>query len=154
MQADYEILKEAVFSPDLFNISSIDNSQYLITIRGKPSSNIRPAPTYGSLYKEINRRIESIPGLSDRLRVMILPEYQNPNPNNEMLEKYSGSKFEPTIIVLNKAALPKPNGWLEGTIIVASVIATLVTSLIYATDVNTLNPAFLQEALSGKSYRL
>ena len=149
-------MKASILSPDLFNISSIDYSQYIITVKGKPSSSINPPATYGSLYREINRRIMTIPGLNERILVMILPEYQNPNRNNLMEEKFSGNKFEPIIVVLNKKALPSNNGWIGGTITVASFVASIVTCLVYATDVNTLNSAFLQEALSGMKtyYRL
>ena len=97
--------------------------------------------------------MEAIPGFSDRLRLFMLPEYrlQGMDPKNEQIEKYSGSKYEPVFTVLSRQAEPRPTGNTEAAFAVATIIATLVTCFMYATDVNSLNQDFLAKAMTASA---
>jgi Zn-dependent protease len=131
------------------NITSLEQSAYFITVRGTISPSITPTPTYDKIIREINRRIAAVPSLETRLRVLVLPEYQNPSINNKLVDKYSGSEFEPVILVMNRAASPKPQGFLESFVILGTFLTSIITCLIFSTDANSMNPAFLAQALAG-----
>ena len=92
----------------------------------------------------------AVPGMSDRLRLFLLPEYrlQNLDPKNERIEKYSGSKYEPVFTVLSKRAAPKDSaGRTELIFGFGCLLTTLVTCFIYGTDVNSLNEGFVAKAM-------
>jgi hypothetical protein len=141
---DLEVLTKTVFTSDLFNGSiSVDSSGFLTSYRGKPAVSIE------ATLEQVQRRIASLPSLDDRVRVMLLPEYPQPNPANTLIEKYSGTSFEPVFLVLSKAAAPKSQGGVEYGLGVATFLASIVTTFIYATDLNSFNSNFLQLALAG-----
>ena len=94
--------------------------------------------------------MEAVPGMSDRLRLFMLPEYrlQNMDPKNEQIEKYSGSKYEPVFTILSKRAAPKDEaGRTELIFGFGCLLTTLVTCFIYGTDVNSLNEGFVAKAM-------
>jgi Zn-dependent protease len=105
------------------------------------------------LYLSAKERISEVPGLSDRLRLFMLPEYrlQGADPKNEQVEKYSGSKYEPIFTILSKEAAPRTPGNAELVFGFGTLLVTLVTCFMYATDVNSLNPGFLEKALTAAS---
>ena len=168
---DVTILKEAVFTPDLLGDLIIDYSTLLITIRGQPA--VSPAET----LRQAQRRIDLVPGMSERLRIFALPEYKtafelavaaslDPTLMNRpastssssngtatpplptlCTEKYSGNSYEPVFVVVPAEATPKPQGSAELAFGFASFIATVVTCFLYSTDVFSFNTAFLQKAL-------
>lgn len=89
--------------------------------------------------------------MSERLRLFLLPEYrlQGMEIKNEESEKYSGSKYEPVFTILSREAEPKPTGNPELIFFTGTLLATLVTAFMYATDVNSLNPLFLEKAMTA-----
>lgn len=145
-QADIGLVVDAVFNSSGLSNVKIDCSSYIITATGNPTVSLHKS------YNQLVAAIEKIPGLSDRVRVFLLPEYRIPlqTPSNRsMTEKYSNKRFEPVFIVLPKEAKPKPpKGW-EYSAAAVSVLATAVTTFIFSTDVNALNAEFLQKALAG-----
>eukprot|EP00596_Hydrurales_sp_CCMP1899_P005210 CAMPEP_0119051770 /NCGR_PEP_ID=MMETSP1177-20130426/73275_1 /TAXON_ID=2985 /ORGANISM="Ochromonas sp, Strain CCMP1899" /LENGTH=724 /DNA_ID=CAMNT_0007031091 /DNA_START=367 /DNA_END=2541 /DNA_ORIENTATION=- len=141
---DLEQLKKEVFSKDILGDVIVDYSSFLATFRGKP--NVSAIDT----FNRANEKIASIPGLSDRLRLFMLPEYRLPQgmeTKNEQLEKYSGSKFEPVYTLLSRQAAPRPTGRGEVAFSIGSLLVTLVTCFMFATDVNSLNEGFLAKAM-------
>jgi Zn-dependent protease len=93
-----------------------------------------------------------IPGMTDRLRLFVLPEYrlQGMEPKNEQIEKYSGSKFEPVFTVLSRQAAPRDKaGNTELAFGFGCLVATLATCFIYGTDVNSLNEGFVAKAMAA-----
>lgn len=140
---DLEILKKAVFAEDILNNTICDYSTFLVTFRGKPTVSI------AETYAKVKRRLELVPGMSERLRVFILPEYRVQDTSNSMLEKYSGSKFEPVFTILSREAKPRTAGPGEYAFGFITLIASIITSFLYATDVNSLNADFMQRALAG-----
>lgn len=140
--ADLETLKAKVFTADLLNNTVVDFSTFLATFRGTPSLSV------AEVLKVARERIEAEPGLSDRVRLMALPDYQTMNPLAKP-EKYSGSKFDPIFTVIARDAKPQGNSAFEyigGTVV---LLASLVTVFIYAVDTNSLNADFLAKAVAG-----
>lgn len=140
--ADFELLKEAVFTQEVLNVSVIDYSSFLVTVRGK---SVTPQET----LETVRRRIQSIPGLDERLRVFALPEYRNPDQNNLQQEKFSGLSYEPIFVVMSSEAIPKPQGLVENGLLAGTLLASLATSFLFGTDVNSLNEDFMARALAG-----
>ena len=66
---------------------------------------------------------------------------------NEQIEKYSGGTYEPVFTVLSRQAEPRPVGNTEKVFGLITIISTLVTCFMYATDVNSLNEGFLAKAM-------
>ena len=95
----------------------------------------------------------AIPGLSERLRLFMLPEYQvqGMDLKNEVIEKYSGTKYEPVFTVLSRKAEPKAVGTAESFFGLLTVISTFATCFMFATEVNSLNPDFLAKAMTAAS---
>ena len=95
----------------------------------------------------------AVPGMTDRLRLFMLPEYrtQGTELKNEQLEKFSGSQFEPVYTVLSRQAEPRPLGNTQLVFGFTTLLASLVTCFMYATDVNSLNPLFLEKAMTAAS---
>ena len=65
---DFNILKETVFTPDVLTGTLVDYSTFLGTFRGKPTVSLEET------YRVVMNRINLVPGLSDRIRVFLLPE--------------------------------------------------------------------------------
>jgi hypothetical protein len=113
-------------------------------------SNIYSQCTYRDTYEKACRRIETIPGLSDRVRLFLLPEYRLPDSQRTQTEKYSGTKFEPVFAVMSKNATPaQRKGPLEGVLSAVALFASLATCFVYAVDLNTYNSNFVDRAMSG-----
>jgi membrane-associated protease RseP (regulator of RpoE activity) len=168
-EQDAAVLKEAVFTPDVLNNTIVDQSGFIITFRGDISD---PGGTQAA-YEKVQRRISQVPGLSERVRVFLLPEYRaeamnmpSPNGGNQgamlpsgsagaqqsdrsRLEKFSGTKFEPIFTVLSTQAVPKEPGGLERGLWAGVALLALGTSFLFATDVNALNADFVKIALDG-----
>ena len=105
---------------------------------------------YRDTYEKAYRRIQTIPGLADRVRLFLLPEYRLPDSQRTQTEKYSGTKFEPVFAVLSKNATPaQRKGPLEGVLTAVALLASLATSFVYAVDLNTYNTNFVDRAMSG-----
>ena len=149
-KSDFDLLRQSIFTSELIDNCVSDYSTYLATFRGSLASSIT---TVEEAVKEINKRIEDIPGLGDRIRLFVLPEYRryNPNSNNSalMVEKYSGNRFEPIFTVLPKAAVPKAPSVLEGSFGVLMLGVSLVSTFLYAVDLNSLNSLFMARAQQG-----
>lgn len=104
------------------------------------------------IFCRAKQRMAEIPGMSDRLRLFLLPEYrlQGIETKNEQTEKYSGSKFEPVFTVLSKQAAPRDKaGNTELAFGFGCLVATLATCFIYGTDVNSLNEGFVSKAMEA-----
>lgn len=138
------LLKRTVFTDDVLQGCMEDHGVFLATFRGRPTVSV------AETFNKAQARINLIPGLGDKLRLFVLPEYR-PSPqgaNNTMLERYSGVRFEPVFVVLHRSAEPRLAG-VEYPVAFAALLGSLVTSFIYATDVNSLNAGFVQRALAG-----
>ena len=164
-QEDLEALKSSVFTPDLLNGSSsfiCDYSTYLVTFSGKLTSNI----TIDKVVAELQRRMADSPGLSDRLRLLVLPDYAvksrggsavavaamksaSRNESTVLVEKYSGFQYEPLFVIVSREALPPPSSTIDYVGGAVLSVATFATSFIYAVDVCSLNNDFLKRALDG-----
>lgn len=141
---DLEVFKQAVFSDDILSNVIVDYSTYLATFRGKPNVSVEET------YQKALKRVDLVPGLKDRVRLMVLPEYQFlQNPENEKVEKYSGTKFEPVFTLLPAQAEPEKTGPLGYAFSLATAILGLVATFIFATDMNSLNTGFMDRALAG-----
>lgn len=160
------LLSDEVFG-GLFDVASLkkDVSAYLLTLQGTPSdASLSP----GDLLVLARQRIDKIPGLSDRVRVLLLPQYDSPvsrggplsrrtqiqsNDNKDtsqkMTERYSGSTFTPIFVVLSRAAKPRAPTTLENLGAVLTLTASCATSLLFATDLYAQNPLFVDRALAG-----
>jgi hypothetical protein len=57
-------------------------------------------------------------------------------PKNENIEKYSGLKYEPVFTVLSRQAAPKMLGRPELAFGFVSLLATMATCFMFATDIN------------------
>lgn len=154
-EQDLEILKKTVFD-DLLNDTVVEESVFLVTFRGTP------AVSTADTFKTVARRISLVPGMRDRLRVFVLPDYnvggggeqermelfmrgrKYEEPYTE-LESYSGEKFSPIFVVCSKDVKPK-DGLLAKVLV---TIGSLVTAFLYATDVNSMNSDFVTRALAG-----
>lgn len=147
--ADFEILKAKVFTEDIMNVTLIDYSNYLITVRAKPllSSTDKSVMSMTKLYQEVLERIQSIDGINSRIRVFMLPEYRITASlkefENVYSEKYSGHQFEPIFVVTSSTALPRQPSGVEYGVNVVSILATIFTCFLFSIDVNTLNTEFL-----------
>ena len=138
---DLAVLKGAIFTDDIITQPIIDYSSILVTIRGTP--NISVANT----YQRAVDRLALVPGLSNRLRIFVLPEYrQQENEKSLLMEKYSGSKYEPMFLVISADATPRPQGVGEFSFGLVTFILTLATCFTFASDVNSLNEGFIQKA--------
>jgi hypothetical protein len=88
------------------------------------------------------------------LRLFVLPEYQQdsaPVTGNTQIEKYSGTKFQPIFTVISRAAAPSPPLPLETLFSVIVFLAGVATTFLYAFDLNSINPLFIQRAIAGDS---
>jgi len=144
-EQDVAILKDAVFTSDVLRGCVVDHSVFLASFRGEPTVSILEA------YSKAKSRIDLVPGLSERVRLFLLPEYRassTATENNTLTERYSGIKFEPVFVALSRQAEPKLAG-IEYPAVLLSLLATVATTFIYATDVNSLNAGFVEQALAG-----
>ena len=143
-KADLTFLSEAVFSSDILNDTVVDSSSVIITFRGRPTVSV------AETFQKAKQRIDTIPGLRDRVRLFVLPEYRLPDPKRTQLEKYSGSKFEAVFVVFPKEAAPlQSRNPLEGPLAGIAALASLATCFLYAVDLNSYNNNFVQRALAG-----
>lgn len=143
---DIEIIKSTVFTNDVVNNAQVDTSTYIITLRGKVKDNMSLIDT----ANEIDRRIKLVPGLNDRIKVFLLPEYRIQDEKNVILEKYnSGSKYEPVFTIVSSTVKPPKSDIAANVFSVAAFLISLVSSFVYATDVNSLNKNFMELALAG-----
>jgi len=141
---DVELLRTQVFTPDLLNNTVFDHSTYLATFRGNPA----PGLTTEQVLAAVKKRTAEVPGLDDRVQILVLPDYQSRSPTPS-LEKYSGAKFDPVFTVVSKEVGPtKPHAFLA-VATVMSTLTTLVTSFVYSTDLYSLNDDFLAKLTSG-----
>eukprot|EP01036_Dinobryon_divergens_P004193 gene4193-5534_t len=141
---DIETLKTKIFTPDLLNNTLFDFSSFLTTVRGTPTGD----KTMTEVLEEARAKVAAVPGLADRVRILVLPDYQTRSPTASM-EKYSGLKFDPVFFLISKEALPQKSTAFEYVGGALSWIGAFVTIFIYATDVNSLNSDFLAKALAG-----
>ena len=144
-EQDVAILKDAVFTSDVLRGCVVDHSVFLASFRGEPTVSVLEA------YSKAKSRIDLVPGLSERVRLFLLPEYRassTATENNTLTERYSGIKFEPVFVALSRQAEPKLAG-IEYPVVLLSLLATVATTFIYATDVNSLNAGFVEQALAG-----
>lgn len=142
---DVAVLRQAVFSKDILDKCISDHSVFLATFRGNPTVSALDT------FQNAQSRIDLIPGMAERVRLFVLPEYTlsaTANANNTMTEKYTGTKFEPVFVVLSRQAEPKLAG-IEYPAVLLALLGSLATSFIYATDVNSLNAGFVEKALAG-----
>jgi Zn-dependent protease len=141
---DVEVLKSAVFTSDIMNNTKVDSTPFLLTFRGTPCTSVQ------STYETALRRIALVPGMQDRIRLFLLPEYRALTDTSSVsVEKYSGTKFEVIFTVVPKNAVPRDQGWGEYAFASLLVIGSLLTTFIYSTDVNSMNQQFVQSALDG-----
>ena len=143
-RSDVDLLKERVFRSDILNNSLVDFSTYLATFRGAVAANM----SVKEAVEEARRRISSVPGLDQRVRLFVLPDYQTKNPG-AMVEKYSGTPYDPIFTVVSSEALPRPNGAFEYVTGALVLLAAAGAVLGYSVDVYSLNSNFLQRALAG-----
>ncbi len=143
---DIELVKSTIFTNDLVNNAQVDTSTYIVTLRGKAKDNMSLTDT----VNEINRRIELVPDLKDRIKLFLLPEYRIQDEKNMILEKYnSGSKYEPVFTILSSSVKPAKSDVAANIFSVATFLISIVSSFVYATDVNSLNKNFMELALAG-----
>lgn len=141
---DLEVLRSAVFTNDILNSTKVDSTPFLLTFRGTPCTSVQ------STYETALRRMALVPGMQDRVRLFLLPEYRPlPDSTSLSLEKYSGAKFEVIFAIVPKNAAPRDQGWGEYAFSSLLVIGSLLTTFIYSTDVNSMNQQFVQSALDG-----
>jgi len=140
---DITLLREAVFTPDILNNSIVDSSSVIITFRGDPCGSIQET------YSKALRRIALVPGLADRVRLFVLPEYRLPDAKRTVLEKYSGNKFEPVFTVFPKNAGPSKRDSVELAVAISAVVTSVVACFIYSVDLNSYNPKFFAQAMAG-----
>ena len=138
---DIELIKSTIFTNDLVNNAQVDTSTYIVTLRGKAKDNMSLTDT----VNEINRRIELVPNLKDRIKLFLLPEYRIQDEKNMILEKYnSGSKYEPVFTILSSSVKPAKSDVAANIFSVATFLISIVSSFVYATDVNSLNKNFME----------
>jgi hypothetical protein len=140
---DISLLREAVFTPDILNNSIVDSSSVIITFRGDPCGSIQDT------YLKALRRIALVPGLADRVRLFVLPEYRLPDAKRTLLEKYSGNKFEPVFTIFPKSAAPNKRDSLELGVSVIALVTSVVACFIYSVDLNSYNSKFFAQAMAG-----
>ena len=85
---------------------------------------------------------------------MVLPEYRVVNPDNSLVDKYSGTTFEPIFTLISREAKPRAPQAGEVAFATITALASFVTTFIYATDVNSLNNNFVALALAGDDLAL
>lgn len=145
-ETDFVILRDTVFTSDVLSKCVADHSVFLATFRGDPAGG-----SVQAAYAKAKSRIDLVPGLSDRVRLFLLPEYRissTGSVNNTIVEKYTGTKFEPVMVALSRQAVPKLAG-VEYPVVALSALASFVSVFLYATDVNSLNSAFVEKAIAG-----
>jgi hypothetical protein len=147
---DVAVLKDAVFTEDILKAPVMDFSSLLVTFRGTPTASATET------MRQAQRRLSLVPGMSDRLRILCLPEYRLDNgapttlgapiinTTELLVEKFSGIKYEPVYVVVPTEAVPKSQGSGEYALGFATFVATIITSFLYSTDVLSLNTDFLQ----------
>jgi len=142
--ADVDLIRDEVFQ-DLLNNTLTDYSTFLATFRGVPVG----GRSVEEVVEEARKRIEGTPGLRERVRLMVLPDY-NTQRVEANIEKYSGLKFDPVFTILSSSALPSPDGGIFRFLsLFLSLLGTLVTVFIYSTDIYSLNADFLSRATAG-----
>ncbi len=143
---DIEIIKSTIFTNDVLNNAQVDSSTYIITLRGKAKDDM----SLIDAANEIDRRIKLVPGLNDRIKVFLLPEYRIQDEKNIVFEKYnSGSKYEPVFTIVSSTIKPPKSDIAANVFSVAAFLISIVSSFVYATDVNSLNKNFMELALAG-----
>lgn len=169
--ADINLLKLRVFTPDVMvNISHLDESAFLVAVRGQVaagdeggSESQKPTSFFSSYERaltQFRRKIDSIEGLSDRVRIFLLPEYRlpltapipstaNASVNNNGIEPYSGLRFEPVFCAVSKSAQPIQQSNFDRFATLFSLVLAAGGAFIWATDVNAFNAAFVEKALAG-----
>ncbi len=140
--------------------------------RGVPTESVQET------YRKAQARIDLVPGMSDRIRLFVLPEpIFSRGPNNQlgltsgstptleelknpkgakkaqakraMIEKYSGAQFEPVFTILSKEAIVKQPDGVELGFKAVNSIFTFGTVFVYTVDQFSLNNDFAQRALNG-----
>jgi hypothetical protein len=124
--ADLETLKTRVFN-GLLNGTIVDYATFLTTFRGKALADIPDT------IATINDRIQSEGSLSERVRLLVLPEYRVVSPENSVTDKYSGNVFEPVFTVISKEAGPRGVQPPELGFALFTAIAGFVATFVYAT---------------------
>ena len=148
------------------------NYSNLYVLSGVPTESVQET------YKKAQARIDLVPGMSDRIRLFVLPEpIFSRGPNNQfgitsgtsltleelkdpkgakaaqagraMMEKYSGAQFEPVFTILSKEAIVKQPDGVELGFKLVNAAFTFGTVFIYTVDQFSLNSDFAQRAVSG-----
>ena len=141
---DLDVIRNAVFSVDIINQTVVDESNYITTIRGVPTVSVQDT------FQKAVERLRELPAINSRVRLFVLPEYRIPPKSlNVQAEKYSGSSFEPIFLIVSEQAKPRTSGGFENAGAAIALVASIVTSFIYATDVNSFNANFVQQAIAG-----
>jgi membrane-associated protease RseP (regulator of RpoE activity) len=154
--AEVKIITENIFTADILTNVTVESMGLSVTIRGIPAE----GKTLKEVYDIALKRVSLFPGLKDRVRLFMLPDYMNPNevamspfsPNGrtsssrmKTSEKYSTNKFEPVFLLLSRSAKPRELGNVEYATALLSFLATCITSLIYSVDLNSFNNGFMQQ---------
>ena len=144
---DFDLIKKEVFTSDLLKNVKMDYSAILVTIRGKSFN--QTTNSVKAAYEIAKSRIESIPGLNERVQLLLLPEYRNFDPKNVLIEKYSGNKYEPIFFILSKDASPQPTQTIGYAFSAFAFLTTIASTFFFGVDVNSFNTDFMKQALAG-----
>ena len=147
---DTETLRSKVFTADLLSDMKMDSNTFLVTFRGTAKDG-----TIYSCYSEARRRMTA-EGLDGRIKLYLLPEYRLPGPQataqgaeaGAMREPLSGISFEPTFIALSTKATIRETRVPSAVLAAFSAIASFVTTLLFSTELFTLNNKFLERLLA------
>lgn len=147
---DTEILRSKVFTEDILSDIKMDSNTFLVTFRGSTKSG-----SIHSCYTEARRRMTAL-GLDARVKLYLLPEYRLAGPQAPvqgevkapMREPLSGSAFEPTFIVLSAKATERQTRVPSVVLAAFSAVVSFVTTLLFSTELFTLNNKFLDRLLA------